>query len=225
MQKGNIIENWDVSYKNLNVTYTESINNPTDLSMVSLYQYVYEDIVKYLPNYESARILECGCGGARVSLYLALRRFSVTCSDNSDEALRLAEENFRAFGAKGIFLLDDLMNSEIPTESFDCVMSFGLLEHFKDLNGLIANLTRMVRPGGIQIHFIIPSKLSTDTMANLFWFHFRFLNFALRHRQFRNIIRKSYREFPHFENRFSWQEYSNAFIAEGNQMIRCEPQK
>lgn len=225
MKKGNKVNNWERQYKPLNITYSEEIDKVPDLSMVSLYRYVHQDILKYLHDHKNARIIECGCGGARVSLYLALRGYDVTCSDFTPEALRLAKANFKAFNANGEFLLDDLMSSKISSETYDCVMSFGLLEHFNDLDSLAINLTRLLKPGGIQIHFVIPSKFSTETMANMFWFPFRFLNLALRHRKFNNIIKRSYREFPHFENNYSWWEYLEAFNAVGNQTIRCEPQK
>jgi 2-polyprenyl-3-methyl-5-hydroxy-6-metoxy-1,4-benzoquinol methylase len=179
--------------------------------------------MEHLPNYKTARILECGCGGARNSLYLALHGLDVTCSDNSAEAIRLAQANFAAFGARGNFLQDDLFHSKIPDASFDCVMSFGLLEHFRDLQPLVANLTRIVKPGGIQIHVIIPKKFSTETIANLIRFPYRLLSLALVKKDFHNIIKKSFRDFPHYENSFSAQEYARSFTEGGNKVIYCEP--
>ena len=117
---------------------------------------------------------------ARNSVYLAMRGLDVSCSDNSPEGLCLARSNFSAMDVGGTFLLDDLMNSKIPTESYDCVMSFGLLEHFEDLRPLIKNLTRLVKPGGIQIHVIIPKKFSTQISNNLIWFPYMFLHFAIK---------------------------------------------
>jgi SAM-dependent methyltransferase len=221
--KGNLIENWESQYQPLQITYSEALDNPVDLVEHCAREFLLEDIRKYLPNYQTAKILECGCGGARNSLYLSLRGFQVTCSDFTPEALRLARANFSAFNATGTFLLDDLMHSQIPAESFDCVMSFGLLEHFEDLGPLVASLTRLVRPGGIQIHIVIPKKFSTMVFGNLVWFPFRFMVLAIRKRDFRDIIRRSYRDFPHFENSFSAQDYAKAFRNGGNQVLRCEP--
>ncbi len=221
--KGNLIENWQKQYEALGVTYSEGADTPNDLAQMCSYRFVYEDIVEHLPNYKTARILECGCGSARNSLYLALRGFDVTCSDFSPEGLRLAQSNFAAFGARGTFLQDDLMRSKIQANSFDCVMSFGLLEHFEDLRPLVASLTRMVKPGGIQIHLVITKKFSTATINNLIWFPYRFVRLAVKKRDFRDIIRRSYRDFPHYENSFSWRQYSRAFAEGGNEIIKCEP--
>jgi SAM-dependent methyltransferase len=221
--KGNKIENWNNQYESLKISYSESSDNLVDLSQNALYRFVYEDIVENLPNYKTAKYLECGCGGARNSLYLALNGLDVTCSDYSTEAIRLAQANFTTFNAKGTFLQDDLLNSKIPDDSFDCVMSFGLLEHFRDLRPLIKSLTRMVKPGGIQIHVVIPKKFSTDTLANLIRFPYRLFNFLFIKKEFRNIIRRSFRDFPHYENSFSPEEYSKTFKDFGNRIIYCEP--
>src|SRR2546427_1207775 len=124
---GHQVENWTPQSRSLDVTYTEDTRAPIDLAQNIGYQFVYEDIVELLPNYRSAKILEVGGGTARNAVYLALRGLDVTCSDFTPEALRLAHANFAAVGARGTLLQDDLMNSRIPGDSFDCVMSFGLL--------------------------------------------------------------------------------------------------
>jgi len=221
--KENRIENWESQYKPLVVTYTEETNTPINLEQVYSYMVVHEHIVKYLPNSESAKILEVGCGGARNALYLALRGFDVTCSDFAPEGIRLAKTNFNAFGAKGTFLLDDLMNSKILNNSFDCVMSFGLLEHFQELRPVIRNITNMVKSGGIQIHLVIPKKFSTQTIMDLIWFLPRLAKNLLKGQKLKGIIKKSYRDFPHYENSFSYRIYCSVFEEEGNKIIKCEP--
>ena len=115
-------ENWDTGYKDLSVTYVKSLQNPGDLEQMWHYKVVYNYIANYLTNIKNPKIIEVGCGGARNSLYLALQGLDVTCADYTNEALRLAKANFDAFDAKGSFLLDDLMDSNIPDNSFDCVM-------------------------------------------------------------------------------------------------------
>jgi SAM-dependent methyltransferase len=221
--KDNLVENWDNQYEPLGVTYREDADSLADLSQKALYRFVYEDIAEHLPDYQAAKIIECGCGGARNSLYLSLNGLDVTCSDYSPKAIRLAQTNFSAYGARGSFLQDDLFHSNIPDNSFDCVMSFGLLEHFRDLEPLVKQLTRLVKPGGIQIHIVITKKFSTQTIANLIRFPYRLLYLALLKRDFRGIIRRSYRDFPHYENSFSAQEYAKAFVEGGNEIIYCEP--
>ncbi len=217
-------ENWESAYIGKKVTYVEDPRNPFDLEQMWNYKVVYDHIVNLLSNINKPRIIEVGCGGARNALYLALHGFDVTCADYSQEALRLARTNFDAFGAKGSFLLDDLMDSIIPDNNFDCVMSFGLLEHFSDLKPIIDNLTRIVKPGGIHIHLVIPKKFSTQTIFNILSFPVKLANNAIVRKQpLRGILRRSYRNFPHYENTFMWYEYCRAFEESGNEVLKCEP--
>jgi 2-polyprenyl-3-methyl-5-hydroxy-6-metoxy-1,4-benzoquinol methylase len=219
--KGNKIENWNDSYNKLRTSYNENYDTPDNLVNTLGYAFILEDLERYLPNPRQGKILECGCGGARTSLYLAKRGFDVTCSDYAPEALRLARDNFSALKEKGTFVQDDLLNSKIQPASFDCVMSFGLLEHFDELKPLISSTTRLVKPGGIQIHNIIPRKFSTQTVMNVALYPVRFA-YNLFTRRFERIFSASYRDFPHYENTFTANEYCKAFEAEGNTILRCE---
>lgn len=219
--KGNKIENWNTDYEHLKTTYSENIDTPANLVNNLQFEFVLEDIERFLPSPREKKVLEVGCGGARTSLYLSRRGFDVTCSDSAPGAIRLAEDNFAACNAHGTFVQDDLLNSRIPAESFDCVMSFGLLEHFEDLSPILASITRIVIPGGIQIHCIITKKFSTQTLANLALYPYKFVKNLLSGK-FQRIFSVSYRDFPHYENSFSAEEYCREFRRQGNTILRCE---
>jgi 2-polyprenyl-3-methyl-5-hydroxy-6-metoxy-1,4-benzoquinol methylase len=220
-QKGNKIENWNDAYYKFRTFYSEAYDIPDNLVNTVQFEFVLEDIERYLTNPRQGKILECGCGGARTSLYLARRGFNVTCSDFAPEAIRLASDNFSALSVNGNFVQDDLLNSKLPPESFDCVMSFGLLEHFQDLDPILAGISRLVKPGGIQIHDIIPKKFSTQTIMNVALYPLRFAANLYKGR-YKRIFSTSYRDFPHYENRFTAAEYRKAFEAAGNTVLRCE---
>ncbi len=219
---GNKVENWDSSYVHLKTTYTKEIKTPANLTNLSLFEYVYEDVKEFLTDQDGGKVLECGCGGARAALHLALRGYDATCSDFANEALRLAEHNFNAYGAKGNFVFDDLLNSKLERNSFDCVMSFGLLEHFEDITPITRCMTELVRPGGIQVHCIIPKKFSTQTIMDALYFPYRLLRNIVKG-DFRNLIRRSFRDFPHYENRFTASQYCDVFEKEGNTILKCQP--
>ncbi len=221
-KKGNKIENWNDAYKEHKTSYSEELTTPANIVNYMQYQFVYEDIQKYLPHIEKAKILEVGCGGARTSLFLSLKGLNVTCSDFSPEAIRLAKDNFASANASGTFFQDDFLNSKLEAESYDCVMSFGLLEHFEELQPVVKNLTKLIKPGGIQIHCVITKKISTQTIMNYVLYPYRFLINALIERNYQNILRRSFRDFPHYENSFSEREYCKVFKNERNTIIRCE---
>lgn len=103
-------------------------------------------------------------------------------------------------------------------------MSFGLLEHFSDLKPIIDTLTRIVKPGGINIHLVVPRKFSTQTIINIITFPLKLvINLIVKRWPLRGILRRSYRNFPHYENTFSWQEYCRVFGESGNEVLKCEP--
>jgi len=221
-QKGNVIENWDSSYKAFSTTYDERLVTPGNISNFVQFQFVYEDVKKYLSDVSDPKILEVGCGGARTSLYLSLRGYNVKWWDNASEAIRLARDNFASKNARGAFALDDLLNSSFPAGSFDCVMSFGLLEHFTDISAPIRATTKLLKPGGIHIHCVIPKKASSQTLMDAVYFPARFVRNAWRNRSFRNILKKSFRDFPHYENSFSERYYADVFRKENCEVLKCE---
>ena len=220
-KKENRVDNWNKDYKDLSITYDERLITPNNLVNYVQFHIVHEHIRNFLKDIDSPKILEVGCGGGRQSLFLALRGFEVTCADNSSEAIRLAQTNFASRNVKGVFVLDNLLNSRLPSASYDCVMSFGLLEHFENIKPVINSMTNLLKPGGIQIHCVIPKKFSTESIMNFIWYPARFIRNVIR-RNFRDIFSRSYRDFPHYENSFSAKDYCRVFMEEGNLIIKCE---
>ena len=211
----------DNDYHLLKATYEENPSTPVNLLTLIQNEFVLEDISKYLEAKESLKILEVGCGGARTSVYLAKRGYNTTCTDNSLEAVRLAKANFESIGVTGNVVQDDLFNSKLEKGVFDCVMSFGLLEHFEELEPLIRSIDSFLRPGGIHIHCVITKKLSTLTLMNIIYYPFRFAKNVARG-NFNGIFSKSFRDFPHYENEYTYREYCAEFERNGNEILRCE---
>ncbi len=199
--KGNRIENWNADYARLPSTYSEAPRTAADLNVLIRHELVLDDIRHYLPDVPHPRIAEVGCGGARTSVFLAVRGFDVTCTDFAPEALRLARSNFDAAGATGSLVQDDLLHYSLPEATFDCVMSFGLL---------------------VQLHLVIPRKWSSQSLIDGLWFPLRLIRNLVLTRDLHRIIERSYRDFPHYENRYSVREYAAAFEAAGNSVLRRE---
>ncbi len=219
--KGNYAEKWDDGYAHLRTTYNDSdIQGRDDFVQLLHYECVYEDIVRYIGKQPSEiRTLEVGCGGARVSVYLAKKGMLVTCTDFSREALRLAEANFESQRLTNYTVIqDDLLHSQLTAKQFDVVMSFGLLEHFEDLDEIFRAISRLVAPGGIQIHDIITKRFSVLTVAKIWNTSARFAKRALTLR-WRNILRESYHHFPHYENSYSLEQYVTCMERCGNETL------
>lgn len=220
-KKGNVVSNWNSSYENLPTTYSTSFDTPSNIANIIQHEFVLEDVKKYLQPNSDLKILEVGCGGARTSVFLARNGYNTTCTDSSPEAIRLATANFKSWGLTSKVIQDDIFNSKLQKGTYDCVMSFGLLEHFEELDPVISSINSFLRPGGIHIHCIIPKKFSTETIMNLLMFPLRFMKNILT-LKFDRIFVRSFRDFPHYENSYSVSDYCSAFERAGNLILRRE---
>jgi len=117
------------------------------------------------------RTLEVGCGSGGVSLYFHnTRGYEVELVDLSDEALHFAQHNFKMNGRKpirAIFRKCDATDLPYPDSTFDLVMSYGLLEHFSDIDKPIREQLRVLKPGGLFFSDIVTERFSVDTFARL----------------------------------------------------------
>ena len=95
--------------------------------------------------------LECGCGGATVSVYFSKKNYKIFAFDFVNEALQLAKRNFRKAGGEGELLFADVENIPMKNNVFDVVMSFGLIEHFHEdkVDAQIKEMARVLKPGGL----------------------------------------------------------------------------
>jgi ubiquinone/menaquinone biosynthesis C-methylase UbiE len=88
-------------------------------------------------------VLEVGCGTGLILSRLAPIARSVTGVDLSEGMLARARE-------KGLNVLQaDALHLPFPDASFDAAVCFKVLPHIPDVRGALAEMTRVVRPGGI----------------------------------------------------------------------------
>ncbi len=115
------------------------------------------------------RSLEVGCGSGGVSLYFHDRYgYRVTLADISEAALAFARKNFAHSTAPdrpAHFLQADACALPFPAGTFDLVMSFGLLEHFPNIEPPIAEQLRVLRPGGLFFADIVTRRFSVDSLS------------------------------------------------------------
>jgi SAM-dependent methyltransferase len=96
---------------------------------------------------EGRRLLDAGCGSGRWSVRLAESGWVVTGADISHGLLALAPSAPNVSYVQGA--IQDL---ELPTASFDAVLSVTVLQHITDelsFDAAVDNLMRMLRPAGM----------------------------------------------------------------------------
>ena len=93
-------------------------------------------------------LLEVGCGIGVDSIQLAKRGFQVTAVDLTENALAVATQFAAHRGVTIDFRLGNAEGLAFPDESFDAVYSFGVLHHTPDIERSVAEVHRVLRPGG-----------------------------------------------------------------------------
>lgn len=94
-----------------------------------------------------AEILDIGCGAGFLSNDLALAGHKVTGLDLSSSSLKVAESRDRTHSVK--YIQGDAYHVPFPSRSFDVVASMDMLEHVSDPQQVIAEASRVLRPGGL----------------------------------------------------------------------------
>ncbi len=95
-------------------------------------------------------VLECGCGTGQLSHYLQLNNNHVLGVDMTLNSLALAiEHRLRNRLLRSSFAQMNIFDLAIKDESFDVVISHGVLHHTYDARKAFACVARKVKPGGI----------------------------------------------------------------------------
>ncbi len=93
-------------------------------------------------------LLEVGCGIGVDSIQLAKCGFDVTAVDLTENALAVAKEFAAQRGVRIDFRLGNAEGLDFPDGSFDVVYSFGVLHHTPDIERSVAEVRRVLEPGG-----------------------------------------------------------------------------
>jgi len=145
----------------LNVTPEETWY---DLVWQVTFEYWYELFERLAPG---KKMLECGCGSARVSQYLVQRGYQCTLLDSSEQALFIAKRNFSALSQAGQFMRGGINHLGLHDEKFDLVYSGGVLEFLDDLGGAVKEMARVLKPGGVFAANVVPQKFSIQSIADI----------------------------------------------------------
>lgn len=110
-------------------------------------------------NLNKSKILEIGGGDAEILSYLAAQYTSSDFSiiDYSAKGCERARQRMKNRGLQVEVICADLFSPpEYMLNQFDFVLSFGLVEHFSDLAGILTAKQRFLKQGG-KIFTLIPN--------------------------------------------------------------------
>lgn len=136
----------------------------------------YQEYAPWMPEvmefdrHRGRDVLEIGAGLGTDLSQFARHGARVTDVDLSSGHLRLAEENFALRGLVGRFIHHDAERLPFDDASFDVVYSNGVLHHTPDTARLVAEIHRVLRPGG-RVIAMVYAESSFHFWYRQVWIH------------------------------------------------------
>ena len=97
------------------------------------------------------RVLEMGCGTGTTALRLAPHVKAFVGTDQSSEMIRIARDKAADEHSNLEFLVLGAAESAQREEGFDVVMGFNLFHLVPDADAVLADIFKMLKPGGLMI--------------------------------------------------------------------------
>jgi ubiquinone/menaquinone biosynthesis C-methylase UbiE len=118
--------------------------------------------------------LEIGAGRGSISSFFADAGYRCTLLDTSAAVLDVARGIYERNGHEATFVVGDANHLNFQNDTFDVVVSIGLLEHFEDIGPPLREQLRILRPGGRCFCYVVPENPQNVQK------YFRFINIFLR---------------------------------------------
>jgi ubiquinone/menaquinone biosynthesis C-methylase UbiE len=174
-------------------------------AQLSRYEYKLALLEEFARECNGQELLEIGCGLGPELAELGRLGFVVTGIDLAPNAVRVCNEYLAKQGVEGQALVQNAECLEFPDDTFDAVYSSGVLQHTPSIERAIAELWRVLKPGG-RILIILYHRRS--------WFY-------LLHRVSGMNVEFASDDAP-IINAYTRNELESLFSRFRNLQIRCE---
>lgn len=190
---------------------------------------IYPYILKYMP--APSKVLESGCGAGRYVKYLADRGWDVVGLEWDQEAVDMIKSYWPECKA----VQGDSADSPFPDNTFDGIISLGVIEHWIDgPSAPLHDIYRVLKPGGYGI-VTAPCLNRVRRIKKALWWN-ELVNQREAARNWRknggpkpNRLDKKFLYFPYptygefFEYRFTTKQFKNAIKQEGLELVEHQP--
>ena len=106
------------------------------------------------------RVLDWGCGWGQLTKLLTDRGLEVTSFEYDPTAEGVREREFDVYPGLVATLSSDSRTLPFPDDTFDAVLSMGVLEHVEDPGASLDEIRRVLVPGGTFYCYKLPNRQS-----------------------------------------------------------------
>jgi ubiquinone/menaquinone biosynthesis C-methylase UbiE len=133
--------------------HTQWQSDYLNADMDRFYDLAFDDILRRIQPRPTDKILDAGCGYCYHTVRLARSGSSITSVDFSDAALASARQTIADAGIGDQVTLRqaDLTKLPFADESFDFVVSWGVIMHIPDMEAALSELARVLKKDGILV--------------------------------------------------------------------------
>ena len=98
---------------------------------------------------EPVHALDYGCGSGNLTGHLIELGIETVSADISEGFLDLIKRNFSRTGLSDVLAINGKDLSGVDDDSFDMVATYSVLHHVPDYLGIVAEMCRVAKPGGV----------------------------------------------------------------------------
>lgn len=174
-------------------------------------------------------VLECGCGTGQLTQYLQLNNNNVLGIDMSLSSLGLAIEHKLRNGLdRSNFCQMNIFDLAIKDNSFDVVISHGVLDHTYDARKAFSHIVRKLRPGGVVMVGLYNSyaRIMTWIRSGLIRFFGPKIDYVVRNRIQDTRKADIWIQDQYFNPHETWHSIGEVlkwFDEEGIDFLNCSP--
>jgi len=119
--------------------------------------------LKNLP--KNSKILEAGCGFGHWVFWLAEQGYETVGVDLAEKTIATAKKYAKINNKTNCkFIEADIRQLPIKDNYFDCIFSFGVIEHFRNPEPILKEFKRVLKPNG-RIFLSMPNQYSFHTLT------------------------------------------------------------
>jgi ubiquinone/menaquinone biosynthesis C-methylase UbiE len=129
---------------------------------------MYRSLAHDLARRSPGRLLDWGCGWGQMTALLREAAVETVAFDYRADLEAPTTERLPRFPEIEVHVSSEPVRLPFDAESFDSVLSCGVLEHVPDPDGSLAELGRLLKPGGMFYVANLPNKYSyTERLARM----------------------------------------------------------